>query len=468
MNSGPARFDASARLSRREALGWLAAAAGSGWLRPRLLGADAFAAAPLGGAGYGQDPDLLRSYSPGELWPLSFTARQHRTAAALCDAMLPADARSPGGAELKVQDFIDEWISAPYEAQREDRALIVAGLDGIEGESRRRMNRAFHELDDENRATLCRMEAASPFLARFRELALGGFYTTPQGERDLKFAGNQPSPAFTGPSAEVLEGLGVQGGPSPYSLGLQLWSLRDTFKSDVSGGLRQARDYGFRIVELAGLYGRSAAAFRDELRGHGLRPVSAHWGWEAWDRDLAGVVKEAKALGVEYAALPSIHYGKGPFGVKEARWAAEKFNRWAEAMDQEGIRFAFHTHGYEFERDATGGGAEPFDALVRATRGDLVFLEMDVFWVTHAGVDPVKLLGRYPGRWKLLHLKDLRGRPGEDVAVGDGEIRWDAVFAAARRAGIEYSFLEDESVAPLRNIPRSVRYLARSGSFQQI
>jgi sugar phosphate isomerase/epimerase len=96
---------------------------------------------------------------------------------------------------------------------------------------------------------------------------------------------------------------------------------------------------------------------------------------------------------------------------------------------------------------------------------------MDVFWVAHAGVDPAALLARYPGRWRMLHLKDLRrgakrdatgAAPAtDDVPVGQGEVHWPAVLSEARRAGVEYYFIEDESVAPLENVPTSLRYLSR-------
>lgn len=259
-------------------------------------------------------------------------------------------------------------------------------------------------------------------------------------------------------------------GPPSGHLGLQLWSLRDQFKEDVPSALATARGFGFTTVETAGTYGLTAAEFRSRLDAHGLVPVSAHFQYEQLTMDLPGSIAQAKALGVEYIVVPWIPHEAGHFGAQEARAAAADFNAWAAAINASGMKFAYHTHGYEF---AGGGGQTAFDVLARSTRPDLVLFEMDVYWVAHAGVDPAKLLGEYPGRWRMLHLKDLRtGAPTNDtgaappediVAVGRGQIAWPAVLDAARRAGVEYYFIEDESVAPLLGIPESLRYLGRFG-----
>src|SRR5208337_5366935 len=136
------------------------------------------------------------------------------------------------------------------------------------------------------------------------------------------------------------------------------------------------------------------------------KAVSAHFGYELLDGDLANVIAQAKALGVEYIAVPVIPHQILHFTPEDARRAAAKFNAWAAVIHANGLKFAYHTHGYEFQPGRNG--EIPFDVLVHSTRPDLVSFEMDVFWVAHAGVDPVALLRRYPGRWRMLHLKDLR------------------------------------------------------------
>lgn len=198
-------------MDRRTTLRWMLAAA----TLPAWPGA---VAAPA--AGYGTDPDLVRSYRPGELWPLTFSEPQRRAAAALCTLIIPADEHSPSAAELEVHTFIDEWISAPYPRHVKDRALIVKGLGWIDREAKRRFGKPFAASSETQQRSICdpichlpkappRRAEAAKFFARFRDLTAGGFYTTPQGTKDLRFVGNTPSVTFDGPPAEVLQIVGV-------------------------------------------------------------------------------------------------------------------------------------------------------------------------------------------------------------------------------------------------------------------
>ncbi len=176
--------------------------------------------APLSGAGYGTDPDLVRNYAAGELWPLTLTAAQRRTATALSGLILPADADGPGAVEVGVVDFIDEWISAPYPQQRQDRALVLEGFVWLDGEARRRFERGFADLDPVQQTAICddichlpraRTEhrEAAAFFARYRDLTAGGFCTSPEGRTYLRYVGNVPMPRFDGPPPDVLKQVGV-------------------------------------------------------------------------------------------------------------------------------------------------------------------------------------------------------------------------------------------------------------------
>ena len=210
-------------MDRRESLQWMLAAAAL----PSMWGEAV--AKPAGSAnatakakGYGTDPDLIKRHQAGALWPLTMTAAQRRTAAALCNAIIPADERSPGAAELGVHTFIDEWISAPYPSHMQDRALVVEGLAWIDAESQRRFGRAFAEAGEAQQRAVCddicfvpkaapQFAQAAAFFARYRDLTAGGFYTSPQGAKDLRFVGNVASATFDGPPPEVLRIVGVQG-----------------------------------------------------------------------------------------------------------------------------------------------------------------------------------------------------------------------------------------------------------------
>ena len=134
------------RMDRREAIKWmLAATATVSLLNFRSFGAGVSA------TGYGTDPDLMKDYKPGDLWPLTFTKEQHRAAAALCDVIIPADDKSPSAGRLGVPDFIDEWISAPYPEQQADRQEILSGLAWLDQESDSRFGKGFADLDDQQK-----------------------------------------------------------------------------------------------------------------------------------------------------------------------------------------------------------------------------------------------------------------------------------------------------------------------------
>ncbi len=268
--------------------------------------------------------------------------------------------------------------------------------------------------------------------------------------------------------------LGVAASPDAGSFkgtaALELWSLREQFKSDgVPATLDKAKAFGFTVVETAGTQGLSAEAFLKELRAHGLNPVSGHFQYEALTKDLAGAIREAKTLGLKYMCVPWIpHDEKAGFTEADARHAAADFNKWGEALQKEGITFAYHPHGYEFR--PRPDGSTLFDLLVAETKPEFVAYQMDVFWITHPGVDPVALLQKYPSRWKLMHLKDLKkgvptgvytgDTPDEnDVPIGTGQVNWPAVLSAAAKVGIAYYFIEDESPTVLQSIPKSLAYL---------
>jgi len=200
------------RMDRREALKWmLAATASLSVIRASSLGASSAATV----AGYGQDPKLLEVYKPGDLWLLSLSPEQRRSAAALCDIILPADEKSPAASELHVPDFIDEWISAPYPMQRADREQLLEGFAWLDGESRKRFQRSFTDASDAQKREICDdicyepkakpdFRNAARFFAKYRDLTVSGFYTSPEGIKDIQYIGNVPLSKFDGPPPEVL------------------------------------------------------------------------------------------------------------------------------------------------------------------------------------------------------------------------------------------------------------------------
>ena len=208
----------SGRLDRRAAIKWMLAGTATVMVIDRATFAQS---SPVpGGKGYGTDPDLIKEYKPGDFWPLTFTDHQRRTATVLCSVIIPADDRSPSAGDLLVQDFIDEWISAPYAGHDRDRERILAGLVWLDAESKTRFGRTFIELQERQQTAICddicreevkRPEFAEPsrFFKRFRELTAGGFYTTREGMLDVGYVGNIPLATYDGPGPEVLAKLGL-------------------------------------------------------------------------------------------------------------------------------------------------------------------------------------------------------------------------------------------------------------------
>jgi Gluconate 2-dehydrogenase subunit 3 len=202
-------------MDRRTTLQWVLAASAA-W--PLLGKGDAPGKSVPAIRGYGTDPDLLKAYHPGQLWPLTLTAPQRRLAAVLADIIIPADDHSASASSVGLVDFIDEWVSAPYPDCQRDRPIVLEGFAWLDAEAARRFHRRFAELTvsqqhricddicDEARAAPERRKAAH-FFARYRDLTAGGFYTTAAGRKDLGYIGNVPLARFEGPPPELLRKL---------------------------------------------------------------------------------------------------------------------------------------------------------------------------------------------------------------------------------------------------------------------
>ena len=249
-------------------------------------------------------------------------------------------------------------------------------------------------------------------------------------------------------------------------VGLQLYSLRADFGKDVPGTLDKVKNLGIKYVELAGTYNLAPEKFKQLLDERGLIPVSGHFPYERYRDDAEGVAKDAKALGLKYAGCAWIPH-EGDFDEKTCRAAMAVFNKAGEMLAKQGIQFFYHTHGYEFQKFASG---TLFDLLVRETHPKNVKYEMDVFWIVHPGKDPVRLLNEYGRRFELMHIKDMKkGTPtglltghtdvNNDVALGTGVMDWQKILKAAKKAGVKYYFIEDESDSAAAQIPQSLKFL---------
>jgi len=253
-------------------------------------------------------------------------------------------------------------------------------------------------------------------------------------------------------------------------IGMQLWSVREAMKSGENFALDLVEITGVREVETAGTGKLTPEQFADALKAHHLQAVGAHAGYEALKKDAAAAIHEAKAVGAKYLICPWMPPAMRPKNADDARRIAAEFNAWGEQCRAAGLKFGYHTHGFEFLPASADGKDLVFDVIMRETKPELVCFEMDVFWVVHAGQDPVALLKKYPDRWRLMHVKDMRkgaetglstgSAPDSDgVAVGAGQIDWPAILRTAQKVGVQHYLLEDETPDPLQCIPDSLIYL---------
>jgi sugar phosphate isomerase/epimerase len=267
--------------------------------------------------------------------------------------------------------------------------------------------------------------------------------------------------------ASSIAASSVGTGPSfKGPVGLQLYSLRDQFAKDVSGTLDKVKAFGIKNVELAGTYGLTPEKFKTQLSARGLKAVSAHFPYERFRDDVEGIAVEAKTFGMKYVGCAWIPHDD-PFDEKTCREAIAVFNKAGEALAKHGIKFFYHVHGYEFQPSGQG---TLFDLLMSETNPKFVSYQMDVFWIVHPSQDPVKLLEKYGKRWQLMHIKGMKkGTPTglltghtdvtNDVPLGTGQIDYPPILRAARKAGVQWYIIEDESPSSEQQIPQSLRYL---------
>jgi len=248
--------------------------------------------------------------------------------------------------------------------------------------------------------------------------------------------------------------------------GLQLYSLRDQFAKDVPGTLAEIKGWGIKNVELAGTYNLTSEQFKSQLDAYGLHPVSGHYSYEQFRTKLDWIISDAQIFGLKYVGCAWIPHN-GRFDEKTCREAIEVFNHAGEVLAQHGLKFFSHTHGYEFVPFQQG---TLFDLLMTETNPKYVNFEMDIFWVAHAGQDPVQLLEKYGHRFQLMHLKGMKESTptglltgssdvSNDAPVGQGKIPFPPLFRAAAKAGVKWYFIEDESPISEQQIPVSLQYM---------
>ena len=242
-------------------------------------------------------------------------------------------------------------------------------------------------------------------------------------------------------------------------IALQLYTVRSRMQEDFLGTLKTVAEMGYPAVEFAGFGGHSAEELRRALDEYGLRAMGAHVQLDHFANRLHEVCAELRTLGAEYAIVPFLSEDRRG-DVDQARWLAETFNEWGDRCKEEGIRFGYHNHAFEFE---TLPGEQPttlFEILLTETNPNVVALEFDIFWARHASVDPLSLIEQHRDRFPLLHLKDMAaGEDRADAPVGDGVIDWTPILQTAEPTTAWYIVEQDHPRDPLADVERSLRFL---------
>jgi len=247
--------------------------------------------------------------------------------------------------------------------------------------------------------------------------------------------------------------------------GMVSYTYRHSFEKDVAATLDTLQRMGITDMEFSNLFGKSAEEMRRMLDERGMHCSSYGVGYKDLVEKTEEVAKNAKALGASFVRVAWIPHD-APFDLSDANEAIEDFNSAGKKLkESHGLTFCYHNHGYEFHPYQDG---TLFDHIVQKTDPEYVSFEMDILWVHFPGADPVELLERYPDRFKLMHLKDLKkGVEGDlsggtsvenNVALGQGQLDMPAILKAAKNADIKHYYIEDESSLYYRQVPKSIEY----------
>ncbi len=252
----------------------------------------------------------------------------------------------------------------------------------------------------------------------------------------------------------------------PQAPGMVSYTYRDLLKKDLTGTLDLIRSLGVTDMEFSNLFGKTAAEIRQALDARGMVCSSFGVSYAEALQQTDAVAANAKILGAKFvrvAWLPN----RQPFTLAHAELTATEFNRIGKDLrEKHSLTYCYHIHGYEFTPHADG---TLFDVLMAKTDPKYVSIELDLLWAFFPGQDPAKLLGSYGDRIKLIHLKDLKkGIIGDasgktavenDVALGTGQLDLPEILRAAKKAGVQHYYIEDESPSIATQVPQSITYL---------
>lgn len=254
----------------------------------------------------------------------------------------------------------------------------------------------------------------------------------------------------------------------PQTPGMVSYTYRSSLQKNTAATLDTIKALGITDMEFSNLFGKTAAELRKLLDDRGMKCSSFGVGYPDLQTKLAEVGQNAKTLGASFVRVAWVPH-KGPFTLEAAQQTVADFTKFGKQLNDEyGLTFCYHNHGYEFEKYENGTF---MDYIIQHTDPKYVSFEIDILWTFFPGADPAALINKYPKRFKLMHLKDLRkgvagnlsgGTPVEnDVALGTGQLDLPAILKAAKKSGIEHYYIEDESPSYATQVPQTIAYLKK-------
>lgn len=268
-------------------------------------------------------------------------------------------------------------------------------------------------------------------------------------------------------------------------LGIQLFSIPKLLSDDFIKGIKMLADQGFKELEFfgpypfstenaikgweaagkmlgfsgSGYFGYSAMEVAKILNDHGLKSPGTHSDLETLENNMSELGEAANTMGWKYVTLPAIPDDRRK-SIDDYKRITDAFNKIGENAKKNGLRFGYHNHGYGIK---PVNGQRPLEIILKNTDPDLVYFEMDIFWTTCGGADPVELLKAYPNRYKMLHIKDMKekklfngdgGGMGDWIpmfplmaSAGDGVLDLKNIMKTAKKIGVEHFFVEQDMVA---------------------
>jgi sugar phosphate isomerase/epimerase len=267
------------------------------------------------------------------------------------------------------------------------------------------------------------------------------------------------------------------GSRKSFGVGLQLYTIRDAMAADVKGSLQKVSDLGYKNLELASysdgkFYGYAPSEFKKMVSDMGMDIISSHTQVEAAGITVDNARKMADdhaALGVKYCVQPWVE--EADRNVESYKKMVGDWNEVGRIMKSAGIQFGYHNHNFEFEN--LDGVVPYYDILLKEMDPDLITMEIDFYWVSKAGQDPLEMFKKYPGRFQLFHMKDMFNREApyfdvvkDDIApVGAGVLDFRKYLEAKELAGMKYMFVEDDNQGngkPFEALETSINNLTTS------